>query len=110
MNRQPTNAEQREFWELCGLSYVESTGVDWSEHWVLPNGEKGGKLAPAIDLNNLFRWAGPKVYEDCGLAIFAVVLYRWFEGIIREINNHNLDEIVLGLFWAIYPVLKEAKK
>lgn len=63
MTREPTQAEIREFWEWCGLKVVSeaarlSSGLYILEAWRMPDGEIN--FRPALDLNNLFKYAVPK--------------------------------------------------
>ena len=54
----PTQKELTEFWEWCGF---RSNAMKLSEGgWNYPNGGWDIRL-PVLDLNNLFKWAVPKV-------------------------------------------------
>lgn len=57
---EPTEAQVKEFWEWCGFSY---TG-NYSRYWESPDTPPISFVnLPHIDLNNLFKFAVPKVLE-----------------------------------------------
>ena len=80
----------REFWEKCGFTMEKSTveGVDTWYTSFYPDGtrymqtEEEGLihlLFPPITLDNLFKWAVPKLIE---MGIAGSVLYPWLPKII----------------------------
>jgi hypothetical protein len=59
----------KEFWEWCGFTR------DKSKYWYKPNGNLFGYFtAPKIDLNNLFKYAVPKL-DELG---YVFTLYRFY--------------------------------
>ena len=92
----PTKEQIQWFWEKCGFTYV----FDESQGWLSPDGVWGNDNPP-IDLNNLFKYAVPK-------------LVKWIMGnnpngeikvIVYTEKNFfkSLDkDPALALFWAIY--------
>ncbi len=114
----PTEAQVKEFWEKCGLHYypdcecIRIKGICWGEseethgingHWHFTR--------PSIDLNNLFKYAVPKVLEG-GRDINLGNTSSGWACIIIDGNGETCNEDkdpALALFWAIYPILKEAK-
>lgn len=117
----PTDEQIKEFWEWCGFvdTFEGDTGA---YYWTAPNDGGYGVDLPPIDLNNLFRWAVPKL-QDKGYMVelyafeckdFRVRIYNvtysapesWRDPIV-EVKN---EDPALSLFWAIYEVInaKEA--
>jgi len=109
---QPTKEQKQWFWEQCGLiSFTDDIGVVYEYE------RKLHKEPPPIDLNNLFKYAVPKldVYNHGGF-FFNLVAdgERWVCRIDRKreatINSfYHLDgygeDPALALFWAIYKAL-----
>jgi len=104
---QPTKEQVRRFWEQCGFKFSHLASVhnfflgDTGEKvkfWLYPDGNCD--ILPPIDLNNLFKYAVPKLLEKIGK----------FE-IVALVNNAVCDaveakgEITDFLFWAIYKAL-----
>ncbi len=113
--KQLTNKLVKEFWEWCGLELVVVPGDAYAgrrEYW-----QKGGvcilNYPPPIDLNNLFRYAVPKLVKD-GYRISietALADEPWYWWIIEKDENQwkaDRKDSALALFWAIWQV-KEAK-
>jgi hypothetical protein len=96
---QPTPAEVEDFWERCDL-YAEERGA-WSGKkfysWFAPNKLFICDDAPPIDLNNLFRYAVPKV-EEANSEATVYILHQLCEAVY-----HHQDP-ALALFWAIWSV------
>jgi len=60
--RKPTPAEIREFWEWCGLEHKRQDGIDY---WYSADAKpllNGYDKSPELDLNNLFKYAVPKLH------------------------------------------------
>ena len=80
---QPTKAQIKEFWEWCGFKKE----TRWSDPadivprheynvWVYPDGSgvtQHLSVNPPIDLNNLFKYAVPKVLPEHDFAIYYVL-------------------------------------
>lgn len=121
---EPTEAQIKEFWEWCGFrwEYVEEVDDGFynapdgftNEH--LDNNE----LLPPIDLNNLFKYAVPKLdYKYQSVRIFSYyddLNHRmfWFAHVINKDTGDVEYAIVVGcenpalaLFWAIWGVIHE---
>jgi hypothetical protein len=142
-NKQPTEAQIKEFWEWCGLgcvhdwqrdNYTPAWGHDCtkcgkqfrSSQWSRTNPPVIGELSdyPPIDLNNLFKYAVPKL-EIPNYRLEHINFYpNW-----NEIDNYLCDltfsqrepdnyspyscEVrtsqggtpALALFWAIWEVI-----
>ncbi|KKN09105.1 hypothetical protein LCGC14_1050160, partial [marine sediment metagenome] len=57
---------------------------------------------PPIDLNNLFKYAVPKLVDIEGRHRTTLILENWALEVVYK------GDPALALFWAIYPILKEA--
>ncbi len=100
----PTDEQKREFWKGCGLK-------EGTYGWLYdPNNRPDLPIFPPIDLNNLFKYAVPKLsllrfsYETHTIP----ELYRWET---MKPNQSHLTVIesndpALALFWAIYEAIK----
>ena len=111
---EPTEEQIKEFWEKLG---VRSSGN--LSFYQLPD-----DYTPKIDLNNLFKWAVPKLTQQGGHPYSIKLVAQWGEfhkdyGV--EITNPTLSgkkrialefnkNPALALFWAIYKVIKEVEK
>ena len=114
MSNKPTEAQIKEFWEWCGLHYypdcecIRVKGSCWgiSEETYGENGHWHFVL-PEIDLNNLFKYAVPKLDNldsiqfvpkwNCQLGLSSGQLVDAFG-----------EDPALALFWALWEV-KELK-
>ena len=127
----PTQEQIKEFWEWCGLIHInnpipieaanscEAIAIDKPLNgWYCPDYAKGTsklisfKETPIIDLNNLFKWAVPKL-EEIGLDIelkrtiepkWRVIISNYTD---RPPTMGDDDNPALALFWAIWKVVKE---
>uniref|UniRef100_A0A6M3L2Q5 Uncharacterized protein n=1 Tax=viral metagenome TaxID=1070528 RepID=A0A6M3L2Q5_9ZZZZ len=83
----PTNKQIKEFWEK-----LSPTPDDWRmyEIWLYSG-------YPPIDLNNLFKYAVPKLDQSRYYKALSSIFYY---DAIKE-------DPALALFWAIYQVIKE---
>ena len=109
----PSEIEIREFWERCG--FIKKRGrwqydacKETNYYWEAPDGRRY-KEFPALDLNNLFKYAVPKVP-----ALDFVELKSRERGWICKIRGFGLQEIAsyyvdpaLALFWVLWQVMKE---
>ncbi|KKK70402.1 hypothetical protein LCGC14_2924340 [marine sediment metagenome] len=123
MNKEPTEAQAKEFWEWCGLKFKKQ-GIMGINYYNTPNG--GFVSEPPIDLNNLFEYAVPKLWNfgllECifhrEIAMFddsgkfreqEKVYYRWHllleSQILNPIDGYG-ETPALALFWAIWEVIK----
>ena len=127
-DKEPTQKQQKEFWEWCGFKevtvrarafeIVRGKKHSWEtkeQRWLRPNCEFENKLYPSyhgvpfvdwelppIDLNNLFTYAVPKLkMERDSLITF---LWEW----VKDMISNDKDP-ALALFWALWAVMKEVK-
>lgn len=116
----PTQEQIKKFWEWCGFKYKpdELCGDPRSPHvkhaygWRAPDDIKWQSEAPRVDLNNLFKYAVPKLqkqtldvtlYLDC-LSCPEAIIYR--DNDSKEWITRDEDP-ALALFWAIWEVIKD---
>ena len=76
--------ELQEFWEWCGFS-IRADG------WLI-----------APDLNNLFKYAVPKFFEEFGETALGKLLDWWIESILWGITSYNYEDAALALYQAIH--------
>jgi len=119
--KEPTEARVKEFWEWCEF---RSNAMKLSEGgWNFPKGGWDIKLPP-IDLNNLFKYAVPKLQRGiAGWELFNVDFFLDGDWITCRLefskdgkhglpdNKAFVNECIctdpaLALFWAIWEVLK----
>jgi len=108
----PTNKQLKRFWEWCGL--YKDLATDGEHYWfkeeeiVSPTDDKGN---PIIDLNNLFRYAIPKL----GGLIDGLNVWEGTQGWVWEVIGQEYETLAegqnkdpaLALFWAIYKLIKK---
>ncbi len=138
--RQPTEAEVRKFWEWCGLVHVDNYSeseiaiVNSCEAmmldkpfggWYKPDYTKGTselvslKTVPNINLNNIFKYAVPKLMDD-GITYLDIQTRRHIIPNEGFRNNYTVEiwsdsgqptirviksDPALALFWAIMEVI-----
>jgi len=112
----PTEEEVKKFWKWCGLRYEQPYWLneDCPEGTCAFYGEYYQELLRTITLDNLFKWAVPKVkyIHGVGRAIRVKLVSSWGDtseecGVeIVEMGKRlslEFDENpALALFWAIY--------
>ena len=106
---EPTQEQIKEFWEWCGLHYHGEAG----ELLVYaPDGTVFNCGQPRIDLNNLFKYAVPKLDKMGNHLILRSHVYSeslvdspdYEAEIAGGIKSHSIDP-ALALFWAIWKVI-----
>ena len=116
MARQPTQEQVKEFWFKFGLRcdnvgwYVPINEVD-----AVPDYYIGGLSTPDLDLNNLFKYAVPKL-EPLGYNLLInndLEMLGWSVccsntksecSIASPMVHCELGEIALALFWVLWQV------
>ena len=120
--KEPTEEEVKRLWEWCGLKEMECHtelmigGNDSGVAWFYPEATNSYIFlsfnVPPIDLNNLFKWAVPKVNSlgwgvglmPCGPITnplwYGDTFNIWKEVHYRE-SNPKMDDPALALFWAL---------
>jgi len=98
MNR-PTEAQIKEFCEWCGFRHTESPNEFIRRNWWTNPEHLCESHLPPIDLNNLFKYAVPKLESwDC--------IIDWAIDMINAYaDGRTLKDPALALFWAIYEVV-----
>ena len=126
---EPTEKQIKEFWEWCGFRHnvpspklakrkdIPHPGRFLKEQWYIHSGFAdvkedycGGR--PPIDLNNLFKYAVPKVHNFETVTFYLATKGRWgcyFEG--QHFKGSYIDYTVggtsaLALFWTIYKMIE----
>ncbi len=114
----PTKEQIREFWEQCGLRYEcydSPASPNMGGAWVDANGKFANfdepSEMPPIDLNNLFKYAVPKLPSNMPVmfsyfmgeaeAIFPAY-FPDEEDLMSEPLSVKDSDPALALFWAIY--------
>lgn len=109
-----TDAQVKEFWEGCGLHY-ENYDTPAFPHqggaWLDTNGKLANEEEPcnppSLDLNNLFKYAVPKIRENYVVELtafkdkYSVVLWHG-EDYWKETQG---KDPALALFKACYPII-----
>jgi len=116
----PSEEQIKRFWEYFGFKFVETASgkkigklfdadvIDSCVVAVYPDGYRDTEH-PVIDLNNLFKYAVPKLtIEDDWVW---EMLQEWFYNAMRN-SNYRKDSVksALALFWAINKVIEDATK
>ena len=103
--KQPTREQIKEFWEWCGLvSFKDRLGV------VYEYDRKLHKSPPDLDLNNLFKYAVPKLDNIKLVKNVAPSGDVFWNGTAEYIPNVKVvthEDPALALFWAIWEVIKK---
>jgi hypothetical protein len=117
--KEPIQKQIKELWEKCGFKKL----YPWKHLYTLPNSEDDSLWVDMRDfepdLNNLFKWAVPKVFRlgynnlECRLdSRRDGDGYMWiiskYDGMVSRRSDYLTDP-ALALFWAIYQVIKEEK-
>ena len=104
--KEPTEAQIKEFWEWCGFERLPEGKKGFHFHnpyglliWKPPDATEWYHTQthlPRIDLNNLFKYAVPKVEKDRLNDI--LVAWAYTVAYLKE------QDPALALFWAIWEV------
>ena len=92
----PTDEQIQEFWEWCGFKF----SYPIPPHIINPDGETCDDEL-GIDLNNLFKYAVPKVRKELSPLNYGMVMYDWLHQFVETDKDP-----ALALFWAIYEIIK----
>lgn len=107
----PTDEQVKKFWEKCGFEYRPMISVKYEKWvWYYPDTPYSYLELPPIDLNNLFRYAVPKVLKyDVVLVCKGEREYEastWESPNGKQITYTEARDPALALFWAIWEVLE----
>ena len=87
MDKEPTEAQIKEFWEWCGFTI--------SGDWAYLNSPYRRGI-PSVDLNNLFKYAVPKAIDkimagqECSSDLaYAILFKKWLQKLELDIPNHE---------------------
>ena len=102
----PTDEQIKEFWEWCGFIYSGEIRSMYQRYygWSYPRANGGfidnQSEPPSIDLNNLFKYAVPKLsgHQKASLP-------GYFKGNGTLFEFLYVEDPALALFWAIWKVI-----
>ena len=94
--KEPTEAQIKEFWERCGLEVVEVRNNS-----TLINDKEGGDIID-LDLNNLFKYAVPKLEGGLDIRFSKYDDKGWFVKLENQVMTTEAETPALALFWACY--------
>jgi len=103
----PTQEQIKEFWEWCGFRHFVETKYSRSvEKWEYPKPygvKRDRSYLPDIDLNNLFKYAVPKIREQLKDEYlgFSDLMIRWMSDILDS------KDPTLALFRALDKVRRQ---
>ena len=122
VNKRPTDEQVKEFWEWCGW-YIKAspTGTPYWYHPLLGKDRWSGQFPIPIDLNNLFKYAVPKLTKDYthldilfeygthgNTTVICVISFsNYVTRQIQTIARIEDKDPALALFWAIWKVIHE---
>ena len=95
------DVEGKEFWEGCGIKFKHVIGEGWM--WQNPDNYGWFYGSPPIDLNNLSRYAIPKLIKE--YRNWKSVLHDW----VDELTG-DYEKDALALFWALDPIITGKEK
>ena len=99
----PTEAQISELWEWCGIRTLRyGTPQIHLLRFEYPDGTNHSNRPP-MDLNSLFKYAAPRVWELC---TDSTELYRIMDAWLREYVFNDVDPADT-LFWALDKIRKE---
>ncbi len=118
----PTDEQIKEFWAWCGFKYGKGLNCNTLEPitgWWFNKEYMSPKNLPPIDLNNLFKYAVPKLLggdrylfitfdvtsNEAGLVACEISTLKG-EKLTRVKWEASDNDPALALFWAIYEVIK----
>jgi hypothetical protein len=120
---EPTQEQIADFWHYFGflqeVKQFDGDRYSSDKHWVLYGKGYDSYKLPEIDLNNLFKWAVPKLYKQYINSIEVEILppvasspNLWVVRITtqrKDLSQASANDPALALFWAIYQVIQETK-
>lgn len=105
--KEPTEEQIKRFWEWCGILqggrvFIGDNPNAKVYNWHYPDGLTTLKL-PKLDLNNLFKWAVPKLHY---VSLSFQPCWKWNYLAEADGCSFNGQDPTLALFWAIREVMK----
>ena len=104
----PTDEQIQFVWERCGFKETRKVlycNKDKTAYraWLDPDGNKDHWTysTPPIDLNNLFKYAVPKL-EPPDFSFYQTNDGEWIVSLYHEVITIKDKDPALALFWAIY--------
>lgn len=107
LEMKPADEQIKEFWEWCGfkrrpdqdfvMEYQKHEVWEWSDGNIID-------VLPKLDLNNLFKYAVPKLDIE-RINLYPATKDRWGCYFDDWYQDHNVAETpALALFWALWGV------
>ena len=114
----PTKEQQQWLWEKCGFKWADAHNPDCNcgaEMWcyIAPNGrDYAGRIGyhenglPELDLNNLFKYAVPKL-DLQQIIIQPDLVTNYYVGLTvgDKLYESGHQDPALALFWVLYKAL-----
>jgi hypothetical protein len=103
MTQEITRERLQRFWEKCGfreVDYTHKTGYDILK----PDGYYYGVLFPDLDLNNLFKYAVPKLNKP--ITIYKMIIAEFWTAKIGATIQRRDNDPAVALFLALEEALK----
>ena len=116
-SEQPTKEELEKFWtKWCGferMDYLDTSGKVCATHWVHSLAVGGGNSSlPPLDLNNIFKFAVPKLVSlGYHVEIYVKELggrLRFWVSIKRDdklVGYCSKSELADAVFWAVWGII-----
>lgn len=123
MDNKPTEEQLKRFWTWRGFRQATKdevcAGCNPLNWWRYPDKQQSQSFLPDLDLNNLYKYAVPKLFTS-KYSMYSVTFTR--NG--AELETHHEDkyssgvyhetwddkEYALALFWAIYKLIEDDKE
>jgi len=105
----PTKEQEQKFWQGYGFEKQILPSVSYNRpdgyYWLYPN-KSFSNVLPKIDLNNLFKYAVPKLaklgYDDIGLIYSGYDQQYYAKSFRGRIGyTHKDKDPAIALFWAL---------
>lgn len=114
-----TQEQTEEFWRRCGAKFIPAKFDNCYDSWLFPDGRSFIVSAiypvPPFDLNNLFRYAVPRLLEQKHtLTLVAIPGYFFVE--LQQAIGHPISYLkksfkdkdpAIALSWAIWEVIQQ---
>lgn len=111
---QPTDEQIKKFWEWCGFKWLKRSNLLVEEDWDIkyPGQPITHYHSPDLTLNNLFKYAVPKIVDNVdndSIEISFLCPIEQCDFWVVHIKNRQItlgrargDTEALALFWAIW--------
>ncbi len=112
-NKEPTQEQIKELWAWSGIKFKHFKGQGWC--WYNKDKQDWYYSMPNLTLDNLFKYAIPKIPTHDSIAFYEGSDKKWLcciDLFDKEVSNQDnrADTPELALFWAIYEIIKSDKE